>query len=233
MGCICGHLQSDHIYEEGACRSGIICPCPKFVLFKSIKTNVNDPANSLKIMIMTKEFNKNVKVMLSSEKMDWQTPKVLFDKLNALYGPFDLDAAANKDNYKVYPFLTEDPEGTIDGLKCSWVGTGCKKVWLNPPYGRSIGKWLKKAAEEAVKGCTVVCLVPSRTGSKWFQEAVKQATEVLFLKGRVVFETAPGQPVLDKKGKPMAAPFDSVVFVFTPKLPTEFVEIGWWDWRAK
>jgi len=198
-------------------------------MFEGIETNVNDPKNALTVMNMLREHNKNVKVMTSSKKMDWNTPQVLFDKLNEMYGPFDLDAACDETNCKAPMGLTLKP----DALKVKWNPEEYVDwtVWLNPPYGRSIGKWLKKAAEEAVKGCTVVCLVPSRTGSKWFQSAVKEATEVLFLKGRVVFETAPNQPVLDKNGKPMAAPFDSVVFVFTPKSPDPFINIGWWDWK--
>lgn len=164
--------------------------------------------------------NKNIEVMLKSDKQDWCTPEILYRKLESLYGPFDLDVAARSDNTKCALFLK-------DAFTENWNGT----CWMNPPYSRGIGKWLKKAASEARKGRTVVCLVPSRTGSAWFQDAVKEATEVLFLKGRVVFETAPGVPVLDKKGKPMAAPFDSTVFVFGPKLPDEFITIGWWDWK--
>ena len=34
---------------------------------------------------------------------------------------------------------------------------------MNPPYGRNIKHWIKKAYEESVKGATVVCLIPART----------------------------------------------------------------------
>ncbi len=187
--------------------------------------------------------NQNVKVMTSSEKMTWGTPQKLFDKLNKMYGPFDLDAAASKENAKCNQYYSESD----DSLKMSWITFSpptygyagmpelppppqVSRVWLNPPYGRGIGKWLKKAAEEAQKGATVVCLVPSRTGSAWFQNAVSEASELLFLKGRVVFETSPGVPVLDKKGKPMAAPFDNVVIVFKPNKQEE-AKISWYNWK--
>ncbi len=166
--------------------------------------------------------NKNVEVMTSSENQTWGTPDFLFKKLNELYGPFTLDAAASDENSKCMAYFTE----IDDSLKQNWFG----KTWVNPPYSRGIGKWLKKGVEEARKGATVVMLVPSRTGSVWFQEAVKEATEVLFLKGRVTFEIAPGQPVLDKKGKPMAAPFDNCIFVFTPSKPVT-CKISWWAWK--
>jgi phage N-6-adenine-methyltransferase len=208
--------------------------------FKDVKTT------SSQMITEFNERNKNVEVMLSSNKMDWQTPAVLFDKLNKMYGPFDLDAAASEKNAKCEQYYCEGD----DSLSLSWnkyaynvlVYEGMpplppppiiKNVFLNPPYGRSIGKWMEKAAEEAKKGCTVVCLIPSRTGSVWFQNAVSNATEVLFLKGRVTFEIAPGQPVLDKKGKPMAAPFDSAVIVFKPEkwVDYEQAEITWWNWK--
>jgi phage N-6-adenine-methyltransferase len=191
--------------------------------------------------------NKNVEVMLKSDKMNWNTPLNLFNKLNKMYGPFDLDAAAEHNSAKCNAYLTKEQ----DAFSVDWHQKNCiwkpysipnpstfagNKIFLNPEYGRSIGKWLKKAAEEAQKGATVVCLVPSRTGSKWFQTAVKEAAEVLFLKGRVVFETAPGVPVLDKKGNPMAAPFDSAVFVFKPEADYGFegswkTKITWWAWK--
>ena len=46
-----------------------------------------------------------------------------------------------------------------NGLSKEWRGN----VFMNPPYGRQIINWVKKAKEESDKGATVVCLVPART----------------------------------------------------------------------
>ena len=85
------------------------------------------------------------KALLSSKKMDWRTPQALFDKLNEEFH-FVLDAAATRENAKCSLYFT--PE--IDGLSRVWGGLGV--VFCNPPYGREIGKWVKKAYTEFVNG---------------------------------------------------------------------------------
>ena len=88
--------------------------------------------------------------LLSSNKMDWCTPQDFFDRLNEEFG-FVLDAAATEKTKKCD--LCYTPE--TDGLSQSWDRGGA--VFCNPPYGREIGKWVKKAYEEArggVRYCT-------------------------------------------------------------------------------
>ena len=80
--------------------------------------------------------------LLSSKKMDWCTPQDFFDRLNEEFG-FVLDAAATDKTAKCPLYYT--PE--TDGLSQSWDRGGA--VFCNPPYGREIGKWVKKAYEEA------------------------------------------------------------------------------------
>jgi site-specific DNA-methyltransferase (adenine-specific) len=128
------------------------------------------------------------KTLHSSNKMDWETPQALFDALNERFGPFDLDAAAVDSNKKCQNWL--DPNDSIPTLLRNWQvyfsptnivtgelkdGFSCavaciERIWLNPPYGRDMIKWVKKAYEESQKGCRVVCLLPSRTGTQWFKE---------------------------------------------------------------
>jgi hypothetical protein len=78
-------------------------------------------------------------------------------------------------------------------------------VWCNPPYGKTIGLWLRKARESVESGTAefVVCLVPSRTGTKWWHTDVQGVAEVRFLQGRQRFGD----------GK-WAAPFDSALVIF-------------------
>jgi len=73
-----------------------------------------------------------------SSKTDlWSTPQELFDKLNTIHG-FTLDVCATQENAKCKKFFTQE----IDGLKQDWTGNVC---WMNPPYGRGIIKWVRKA----------------------------------------------------------------------------------------
>jgi site-specific DNA-methyltransferase (adenine-specific) len=53
-------------------------------------------------------MDKNTtQVMFSSKSNDWATPQSFFDKLDSIFGPFTLDAAASADNYKVANHYTE------------------------------------------------------------------------------------------------------------------------------
>ncbi len=76
---------------------------------------------------------------------------------------------------------------------------------MNPPYGREIGDWMKKAHESATGyDATVACLVPSRTDTKWWH-SYALPHEIRFLRGRLTFEGA-------KHG----APFPSAIVVMRP-----------------
>jgi site-specific DNA-methyltransferase (adenine-specific) len=86
-------------------------------------------------------------------------------------------------------------------LRQRWSG----RVWLNPPYGRQIGAWVRKAWESVQNGDAevVVCLVPSRTDTAWWHEYVTKGEPPRFLRGRVRFGDADS-----------GAPFPSAVVVF-------------------
>lgn len=102
------------------------------------------------------------KALLSSVKMDWRTPKDFFRELDQEFH-FGLDAAASPENAKCSRYFTPEE----DGLSQSWNAGGA--VFCNPPYGREIGKWVKKAYEEFVRGGGDDCSVDSRTdGHKLF-----------------------------------------------------------------
>lgn len=85
------------------------------------------------------------KGLLSSNSLDWCTPQSFFDKLNAEFH-FVLDAAASEKSAKCERYFTQE----TDGLSNSWDFGGA--VFCNPPYGREIGKWVKKAFNEAYRG---------------------------------------------------------------------------------
>ena len=110
------------------------------------------------------------RVLFSSAKQTWQTPKAVYQTLDAEFR-FD-----------------DDPCPTMpmtDGLTRRWGGV----VFCNPPY-KQIAVWVRKAWEEAQTGKTVVLLIPSRTDTRWWHEYVMTATEIRFIRGRLRFEGA-------------------------------------------
>ena len=136
----------------------------------------------------------NTDVMFSSKTDMWETPQDFFDELNDEFS-FTLDVAASDHNAKCYHYYTQHE----DGLKMPWHGV----VWCNPPYGREIGKWVKKAYFEAILGTTVVMLIPARTDTKWFHDYILGKAEVRFIRGRLKFG-----------GSKNSAPFPSMVVIF-------------------
>ena len=166
--------------------------------------------------------NNKLDIHFSSEKDYWETPQDLFDELHNEFG-FDLDVACSRDNCKCTSGLFVEQ---FNSLTENWNHYG-DTCWMNPPYGRQIGKWIKKAYEESQKGVTVVCLIPNRPTKAWFNyiyertengkypygAKTREGVEVRALEKRVVFEIG-GEPMLDKDGKPMPAPFPSAVIIF-------------------
>ncbi len=133
--------------------------------------------------------------LMSSLTDEWATPQALFDELDAEFG-FELDVCADDWNHKCERYFTKE----TDGLAQEWTGT----CWMNPPYGREIGKWMKKAVESAEAGATVVCLVPARTDTAWWHDYAMRG-EIRFLRGRVKF--------VNRQGTGDAAPFPSAIVV--------------------
>ena len=126
----------------------------------------------------------------------WYTPEDFFKKYDDKY-KFELDVCATDDNAKCARYFTEE----IDGLSQEWKGI----CWMNPPYGRTIKQWMKKAYESSLSGATVVCLVPARTDTNWWHDYAMKG-DIEFIKGRLKFG-----------GSKNSAPFPSAVVVFNPK----------------
>lgn len=143
----------------------------------------------------------NTELHFSSKTCEWETPQWIFDELNLEFG-FILDVCADDDNAKCDTYFTKEQDGLTNDWKL--FGPIC---WMNPPYGREIGKWIKKASEESKRGCTVVCLIPSRTDTRWFHDYIYQKDNVKtrFLKGRLKFVNAQHN-----------APFPSMIVIFYP-----------------
>lgn len=135
-------------------------------------------------------------VMFSSKNEVWETPQNLFNTLNEEFH-FTLDPCALPSNAKCANFFTPDD----DGLRQNWAGNS---VFCNPPYGRVLKQWVKKAYQESRKPNTiVVMLIPARTDTTWFHEFIYHKAEIRFLKGRLHFS-----------GHHNAAPFPSMLVIF-------------------
>ncbi len=136
--------------------------------------------------------------MYSSKTPEWSTPQQTFDTLNNHFN-FEVDVCATDDNYKCDVYYTkEDNE-----LNKEWKET----IFMNPPYGREIKEWMKKAYEDSAKyNNTIVCLVPARTDTKWWHDYAMKASVIIFIKGRLKFGESKN-----------SAPFPSAVVIFNYK----------------
>ena len=123
-------------------------------------------------------------VHFSSLRMDWKTPKAVYQTLDAEFR-FDHDPCP--------------PKYTVDGLQSEWGNSN----FINPPYGRELPKWVAKAYAEHNKGKTCVMLIPSRTDTKWWHDYCMKASEIRFIKGRLKFD--------DQQS---SAPFPSAIIIF-------------------
>lgn len=132
-------------------------------------------------------------VIYSSNSEEWETPGWLFDELNQKYH-FTMDVCATKENAKCNRFFTKQENALVQ----NWSGV----CWMNPPYGKEICVWMKKAYEAAQAGNVVVCLVPSRTDTKWWHDYAMKG-DVVFIRGRLKFG-----------GSINNAPFPSAIVVF-------------------
>lgn len=134
--------------------------------------------------------------MFSSKTDLWSTPNDFFDKLNDEFH-FTLDPCSTHENAKCYKHFTEEENGLLQ----DW---GNEVVFCNPPYGRQIKYWVKKAYEESQKdNTTVVMLIPARTDTIYFHEYIYHKAEIRFIKGRLKFGNAKN-----------SAPFPSMVAIF-------------------
>ena len=150
------------------------------------------------------------KGMFTSNSCEWSTPQLLFDILNAEFN-FNTDVCATQYDAKCKHFYS--PED--DGLSKTWTGT----CFMNPPYGREIIKWVKKASSECRKNkSTIVCIVPSRTDTKWMHEYCSEADEIRLIKGRLHFNDGPN-----------AAPFPSCIVIFKPDRTRDEPYIHFWE----
>lgn len=152
-------------------------------------------------------------------KDEWATPQALFDKIDAEF-QFTLDACALPTNAKCARYFTPEQ----DALTQSWTtehGTYDESVWLNPPYGRGIDRWMQKALATSQSGVRVVALIPNRSNAPWWHDYVMRAREIRFIAKKVPFDGA-------IKGVPF---WGSVLVVFGPGVSFDPPVVSSYVWR--
>lgn len=132
------------------------------------------------------------KGLFSSNTCEWETPIDLFNILDQEFN-FTLDPCSNNNNFKCKKHYTLKENGLIQ----DWSSD---IVFMNPPYGRDIYNWVRKAYNS---NTTVVCLLPARTDTKWFHEFIYNKSEIRFIKGRLKFGRSKN-----------SAPFPSMIVIF-------------------
>ena len=138
----------------------------------------------------------NNSVLFSSKTDNWETPPEVFKDLDNEF-KFTLDPCASKENHKCDKYFTKEENGLLQ----DWGG---QRVYCNPPYGRTVGDWVEKAAKESRKENTiVVMLLPARTDTKWFHKYIYGRATIRFIRGRLKFG-------LSKN----SAPFPSMIVIF-------------------
>jgi site-specific DNA-methyltransferase (adenine-specific) len=136
------------------------------------------------------------RALFSSAAPDWETPPDLFAVVQKEWR-CTLDVCATRENAKCARYFTPEE----DGLRQPWSGV----CWMNPPYGREIGKWVRKAYEYGAGGGVVIGLLPARTDTAWFHAWIYGKARITFLKGRVRFL---------RNGERGPAPFPSMLVVW-------------------
>lgn len=160
------------------------------------------------------------------------TPPEVWEPLHAEFH-FELDAAADEQTTRLPRYLT-------DSLEIDWPA---QRIWLNPPYGRKLEPFVRKAAAEAAKGKLVVALIPFRCRAAWWHECVLgKASEVRCIRKRVDFLRPNGErgdftgscdscivvwDLFASGGSFNFEPGDGSIDINPPRHPVQTKMVGW------
>jgi hypothetical protein len=157
----------------------------------------------------------------SSQSVEWYTPPQVIERVVQVLGAIDLDPCADSHEAPNVPAGTHYTKDD-DGLTREWAG----RVFLNPPYGRSLTAWLEKLCTAYESGAVpeAIALLPSATGTRWYRRLSGYAR--CFLHGRQKFRPPDG-------GESGSATFDSLAVYLGPnrqRFCEAFADLGEvWD----
>ena len=111
----------------------------------------------------------------------WETPDHIFELGcdNFDFSP-EIDVCANAQNTKCDLFLSESQ----NALDQEWQ----RDFWMNPPYGRQVKDWIRKAYLSHVKyNVSGLALLFAKTDTAAFHDYIFKKAEICFLRGRIHF----------------------------------------------
>ncbi len=146
----------------------------------------------------------NKAALFTSKSDTFLTPPHVLDAVCEL-GPIDFDpcphpaAEASKRAWHHKPYPEQD------GLRVPWAKFQPHGgiTFVNPPYGRELSAWADKMASETANA--IVCLVPARVDTKWWQTLAKHTVAWCAISGRLKFYDASGAETRH------SAPFPSAI----------------------
>jgi len=152
-------------------------------------------------------MSKAVKhLAIISENDEYGTPIFLFlEACKKYHCTPTVDYFASDTNHVCDKYYTKKD----DVLSMDWVANG----FLNPPYSRKLlPKIIEKAYyEHLAHNIELMILTYNKTDTQWWHKFVEGKAEVHFIKGRIKFLDAGGQPTKQP------APYPSCWIIYRPK----------------
>lgn len=150
--------------------------------------------------------SRRVPVEKNCKSTVYITPPRVLEPVRAYFGgEIDLDPATEQDNPTGANTYFTGSLPVVDGLLQPWnlPAYPFTRVFVNPPYGKTLKLWLEKIREEARRGCEIVALLPvSRTEQLYMMDTLAgpESSALCFVRKRVNFlrpglkERANGNP---------------------------------------
>jgi hypothetical protein len=154
----------------------------------------------------------NIDALMTSKSEEWYTPPQIIQRVKKVLGGIDIDpcsCAAANEIVGARCFYGK----TDDGLSKPWyTNQAGSLVYMNPPYGSTIGKWVNKLALEFSTGHVfeAIALLPARTDTAWMKVLAPHPR--CFVHGRLRFS-----------GSANSATFPSVV-VYLTRMPEDIAD---------
>lgn len=167
----------------------------------------------------------------------WETPPLVFAKLNEDFGPFDVDLTADAQRHLCPIWFGPDSNvGEFDALTADWYSHG-RNGYSNPPYGPFIQRLLKVARTWRGHGFASTLLLPMRVTKGFKDHIIDGGAELFFCDKRITFFEN-GVPRLNerqllkrgKNGQPLkphgdGSVFDSIIVRFDPRIRNTDVKL--------
>lgn len=164
---------------------------------------------------------------LTSGNACWETPPDVFAKLNADFGPFDVDLTADSQRALCEAwFGPGEASYAHDAITAAWHTYG-RRGYSNPPYGAFVAQMLAKAKAEASRGFETTLLLPMRVTRAFRAHVLNGAAELWFCDRRITFWENGAPRINPRTGKPDSALFDSIVVRYVPGIAGP-LQVGVW-----